>query len=159
MQPYKGGHRTNLRAQLLLAGEREQQRLCQARICAVTSSLPQGQDRQQQPPGGSRVSRLSRKSEAGIKNSIFPFSGASTPAQGRERSREAPTLPEGLAAAKDALSAVTVLGSARCRGRAARTCRVLQPWMHVQSPLCTHPVENQRRQNTRGDALEPSGLV
>lgn len=30
-----------------------------------------------------------------LKNLIFPFSGASAPAQGRERSREVPTLPEG----------------------------------------------------------------
>lgn len=50
-----------------------------------------------------------------LKNSIFPFSGASAPAQGRERSREAPTLPEAAAAAKDALTALAVLGSARWR--------------------------------------------
>lgn len=41
-------------------------------------------------PGSAASQRLE------LKNSIFPFSGASAPAQRRERSREAPTLPEGI---------------------------------------------------------------
>lgn len=79
VQPSKGGHGANLPAQLLLGRGREQQRLCQAQIRAVTSSLPQGQHWRQQPLAAPHTLP---ESEAGIKKLDFPLFRSLRPSTG-----------------------------------------------------------------------------
>lgn len=98
-----------------------------------------------------------------LKNSIFPFSGASAPARSREQSREAPTLPAAaLAAAKDALTALARTGQ-RTSGTDlpahAVFSRPRRCWrLHVTSLLCTNPVWKKGKIKQHGRCLATRGF-
>lgn len=104
--------RANLRAQLLLVNKpargKAREAGCSASARSVLSSapwllLPQGQDRQEQPPAGSLTFGHSRKSEAGIKKLDFPLFRGPPPQHGAGsgagrrthclRSRQLPRMP------------------------------------------------------------------
>lgn len=118
--------------------------LCRGRIRAVTSPMPAPAPGA--GPAGAAAGRFSLLSgfpssqRLELKNSIFPFSGASAPARSRERSREAPTLPmAALAAAKDALTGQHTSGTdLPTHAVFSRPQRCWQ--LHMTSLLCTNPV-------------------
>lgn len=107
-EPHKGGHNSSrtLQSPGQTYGLSSSWRTSQQEADALPGPDPSCRQPHACPWGRSNrqpvlsLSGLPASRRLELKNLIFPFSGASAPARGQERSREAPTLP----AAKDALT-------------------------------------------------------
>ena len=145
--------RANLRAQLLLVNKLARGKAREADALPGpdlrchqphTCSCPRGRTGRSNRRLVLSLSGFPSSQRLELKNSIFPFSGASAPARGLEQSREAPTLPAAPAAAKDALTALARTGQHTGGTDLPAHAMFTRPWrcwqLHMTSLLCTNPV-------------------